>query len=171
MHVCERCRTRLRNVYSIIIISVMCLLLPAGPACDGKDHEGMLVCQRRRSSHSAACEEVSIPAQSTRGHQNLEQLSSSLNCLSTPCTHLERTARDLHSVWRFTSIEGPETISAVPRYPWKDTSSSCKTTTDKLYQPCFIWWVTKQQPSQIGIRCHWCALQTGLEPLDTYFCK
>lgn len=127
----------------------------------------MLVRQWRRSPHRAACEKVSIPAQSTRRHQDLEKnSSSSLHCLSTPFTHLERTARDLHLVWRFTSIrntEGPETISAVTLLSWTDTSSSCKTTSDKLYQPCFIWWVTKQQP-QMAIRMHWCAFQTGLEP-------
>jgi len=49
------------------------VLLPAGPACDGKDHEGMLVRQRWGSPHCAAREEVAIPAESTRGHQDIEQ--------------------------------------------------------------------------------------------------
>lgn len=63
------------KVCSIAIISVIesYVLLPTGPACDGKDHEGMLVRQRWGSPHCAAREEVAIPAESTRGHQDIEQ--------------------------------------------------------------------------------------------------
>lgn len=74
--VCERVRMRKKDNgvwHSNYICDSIDFLWPTGPACNGKDHEGMLVCQWRGSPHRAAGEEVAIPAESTRGHQDIVQ--------------------------------------------------------------------------------------------------